>query len=66
VTDVCHTFFFTEANNLWLRLVIFILKKCLESNGSSHHCFEKDRKSLSQQSDIFDTFIRNLIQEDAV
>lgn len=66
MTNICHTFFFTEANNLWFRQVIFLLEKCIESNGRSHHCFEKDIQSLSQQSDIFDTFIRNLIAEDAV
>lgn len=64
--DVSHTFFFTETNKLWFSQVIFLLEKCIENNGRSHHCFEKDRQSLSQQSDIFDTFIRNLIAEDAV
>jgi hypothetical protein len=38
----------------------------VENNGHTHHCFERDRQSLLQQSDIFDTFIRNLIGEDAI
>jgi hypothetical protein len=44
----------------------FYFEKCIENNGRSHRCFANDGQSLSQQSNIFDTFIRNLIREDAV
>lgn len=36
------------------------------NDGHTHHCFWKWWQSLSQQSHIFDTFIRILIKEDAV